>query len=161
VNDPQTGLAVVDIDGVVADVGHRLHYLDRRPKDWAGFFATAANDPPLMTGIAVVRDLATKYSVVWLTGRPNWLESTTQAWLQAHDLPHTELHMRGAADRRPARVFKVEALRRLAPRQVNAFVDDDEQVVQAARAAGFPAVLADWAPQGRTLRNAQERSGRS
>jgi uncharacterized HAD superfamily protein len=161
VDEPQNGLAVVDIDGVVADVGHRLHYLDQRPKDWAGFFATAASDPPLPTGLALVRDLATKHDVVWLTGRPSWLESTTRTWLRAHDLPDAELYMRGASDRRPARVYKVEVLRRFAPRQVSAFVDDDEQVVMAARSAGFPAILADWAPQSRTLRNAQERSGRS
>jgi hypothetical protein len=161
VNDPQIGLAVIDIDGVVADVGHRLHHLDRQPKDWAGFFAAASSDPPLATGIALVNELASKYDVVWLTGRPSWLESTTRTWLRAHELPGSELQMRGTRDRRPARVYKIEALRRLAPRLVRAFVDDDEQVVAAARSAGFPAVLADWAPQSRTLRNAQERSGRS
>ncbi|MBA3955457.1 MAG: hypothetical protein H0X58_02180 [Acidimicrobiia bacterium] len=44
-------LAVVDIDGVLADVGHRLHFLDRRPKDWKGFFAAARTDPPHPEGI--------------------------------------------------------------------------------------------------------------
>jgi hypothetical protein len=34
-------LAVFDLDGVLADVRHRLHFLDRRPKDWDGFFAAA------------------------------------------------------------------------------------------------------------------------
>ena len=34
-------LAIVDIDGVVADVRHRLHHLDRRPKNWSAFFAAA------------------------------------------------------------------------------------------------------------------------
>lgn len=160
-SDPDIGIAVVDIDGVVADVSHRLHYLERRPKDWAGFFAKAASDPPLPIGIGLVNDLSARYDVVWLTGRPNWLEPTTRAWLEQHDLPHTELYMRGTGDRRPARLYKIEALRRFAPRQVSAFVDDDREVIEAARSAGFPAVLADWAPLSTTLRDTQGRFGRS
>src|SRR5262245_49979 len=38
---------LVDIDGVVADAGHRLHLVERRPRDWDAFFAAAADDPPL------------------------------------------------------------------------------------------------------------------
>ena len=37
-------VAVVDIDGVVADVRHRLHHVADRPKDWRSFFAAAADD---------------------------------------------------------------------------------------------------------------------
>jgi len=37
---------VVDIDGVLADVGHRLHFFHHRPKDWKGFLAAARTDPP-------------------------------------------------------------------------------------------------------------------
>ena len=31
-------LAIVDIDGVVADVRHRLVHVQSRPKDWDAFF---------------------------------------------------------------------------------------------------------------------------
>ncbi len=57
-------VAVVDLDGVLADVRHRLHHLDRRPKDWDSFFAAAPSDPPLAEGFAVVRELADRYNVV-------------------------------------------------------------------------------------------------
>src|ERR1700759_5545664 len=66
-------LAVIDIDGVVADVRHRLRFLDRRPKDWDGFFAAADQDLPLEAGIARVTELAGGHDVVWLTGRPERL----------------------------------------------------------------------------------------
>ena len=36
-----TGVAVLDIDGVLADVSHRLGHVQRRPKDWDAFFAAA------------------------------------------------------------------------------------------------------------------------
>lgn len=159
---PRVGrvLAVFDIDGVVADVRHRLHHLDR-PKSWPAFFAAADQDPLLPEGARLVADLAREHEIVWLTGRPAWLRDTTADWLARFDLPGTELHLRPARDHRPARQFKVEVLRRLARRTVAAFVDDDPEVISAATAAGFPAVLADWVPRAASLRDAQERFGRT
>jgi uncharacterized HAD superfamily protein len=154
-------VAVVDIDGVVADVRHRLHHLSSRPKDWDGFFADAAADPPLPTGILVVHELASVHDIVWLTGRPARLQAVTRRWLRAHDLPDAELHMRSSRDRRPARIYKLEVLHALTGRKVGAFVDDDDEVVRAARAAGFPALLADWVPRAGELRRAQDDAGRT
>ena len=52
-----------DIDGVVADVRHRLHFLQRRPKDWPGFFAAAADDPGLAEGINRVLAAVDHYEI--------------------------------------------------------------------------------------------------
>jgi phosphoglycolate phosphatase-like HAD superfamily hydrolase len=153
-------LAVFDIDGVVADVRHRLHHLEG-PRSWPAFFDAAGADPLLPEGARLVADLAREHEIVWLTGRPAWLRDTTADWLARHGLPGTELHLRPGRDHRPARLYKVEVLRRLAPRRIAAFVDDDSDVVDAAVAAGFPAALADWVPRDATLRDAQERFGRT
>jgi len=153
-------LAVFDIDGVVADVRHRLHHLDW-PVSWRGFFAAAGRDPLLPEGASLVADLGRQHDIVWLTGRPEWLRDVTADWLARHGLPEGELHLRPVHDRRPARIFKVGVLRRLAPRGIAAFVDDDPEVVEAALAAGYPAALADWVPRAESLREAQERLGRT
>lgn len=153
-------LAVFDIDGVVADVRHRLHHLDS-PKSWSRFFAGAADDPLLAVGARLVADLAAAHDVAWLTGRPEWLREVTRDWLDQHGLPAGELYMRPPHDHRPARLFKVGVLRRLAGRGIAAFVDDDPEVVDAALAAGFPAALAEWVPRAAALRDAQERLGRT
>jgi hypothetical protein len=157
-------LAVFDIDGVVADVRHRLHHL-RRPGRWSQFFRAAGEDPLLAEGAALVADLSREHDIVWLTGRPDWLRDTTVAWLTEHGLPGTELHMRPDGDYRPARIFKLGVLRRLEPRGVAAFVDDDREVIDAALAAGYPAALADWVPRedpySDVLHEAQERYGRT
>lgn len=153
-------LAVFDVDGVVADVRHRLHHLEGR-RDWRRFFAAAADDPLLPEGAVLVADLARGHEVVWLTGRPNRLRAVTRDWLVDHGLPAAELHLRPDGDYRPARAVKLDVLRRLAPRRIEAFVDDDPEVVDAAMAAGFPAVLADWVPRDATLRAAQEEDGRT
>jgi hypothetical protein len=153
-------LAVFDIDGVVADVRHRLHHLQGR-KNWSRFFDEAADDTLLDTGARLVADLAREHEIVWLTGRPEWLRRTTRRWLAHHDLPGDELHLRPHHDYRPAPDYKLGVLRRLAPRGIAAFVDDDDQVVAAARAAGYPAVLADWVPRTAVLREAQDEEGRT
>jgi phosphoglycolate phosphatase-like HAD superfamily hydrolase len=154
-------LAVFDIDGVVADVRHRLHHIEGRHRSWDAFFRAADRDALLPQGAALVADLAQRHEIVWLTGRPEWLRRITSAWLQRHGLPAAELHLRPGGDYRPAPRFKLDVLRRLAPREVAAFVDDDDLVVQTAIDAGFPAVLADWLPRGRTLRRAQDADGRT
>ncbi|GFE12858.1 hypothetical protein Sgleb_09050 [Streptomyces glebosus] len=39
-------LAVFDLDGTLADTGHRQHLLRQTPRDWRAFFAAATEDPP-------------------------------------------------------------------------------------------------------------------
>ena len=77
VTDPPM-VAVVDIDGVVADVRHRLHHVTGRPKDWRSFFAAAADDGLLAEGGHAVRSLAEVYDVVYLSGRPERLRRVTE-----------------------------------------------------------------------------------
>jgi len=159
--------AVVDLDGVVADVRHRLHHLQASPKNWDGFFAAASQDEVLPEGRAVVDELvATGHQLVWLTGRPERCRAATTAWLAGTGLPAGELFMRGHGDRRPARMTKLAVLSDLAARgTVAVVVDDDDAVVKAVRAAGFEVLHAEWmhgAPSlFDVLNRAQEGEGRT
>ncbi len=138
---------VLDIDGVLADVTHRLPYLTRRPKDWDSFFAAASADPLLTAGAELARRVATTHRIVYLTGRPERIREVTAHWLREKELPDGELLMRADTDRRPSRLMKVERLRRLGQRGiVDLVVDDDIAVVTAVRAAGFTVQQADWMP---------------
>jgi hypothetical protein len=155
-------LAVFDIDGVVADVRHRLKYLDRRPKDWARFFAAADRDPVLPEGVELALRHAAEHVLVWLTGRPEHLRPLTDAWLRRAGLPAELLFMRPANDRRPARDFKAGQLARLARESTIAVVvDDDPEVVTKLRKLGHPVRLADWVPHSSTLQVAQEQDGKT
>ncbi|WP_432830472.1 hypothetical protein [Dactylosporangium sp. CA-092794] len=158
----ESSLAVFDIDGVVADVRHRLKYLDRRPKDWNRFFAAAGRDPVLAEGVSLAKEYADSHVLVWLTGRPEHLRDLTARWLDAAGLPGELLFMRPAGDRRPAREFKAQQLARLARESpIEVVVDDDPEVVERLRGLGYPVRLADWVPHSSTLRTAQEREGRT
>ena len=160
-NSPR--VAVFDIDGVLADVRHRLHHIESGRRDWDGFFASAPEDPALADGCqAALQAVASGLTLVYLTGRPERCRVDTVQWLSAQGLPEGELIMRRDSDRRPARVLKVEALRRIASQAHVAYlVDDDAQVVAAAAAAGFAVRLADWVPRQDPLTQAQETLGRT
>jgi phosphoglycolate phosphatase-like HAD superfamily hydrolase len=155
-------LVVFDIDGVVADVRHRLHHIERKPKDWDAFFDAAARDTPLAEGVSLARELLDSYDLAWLTGRPERLRRVTTRWLGALDLPTAPLVMRRNRDFRPARVTKVDELRTLAEgRTITLVVDDDPAVIDAIAGAGFPVRLADWVPREPAVDAAQEREGRT
>jgi phosphoglycolate phosphatase-like HAD superfamily hydrolase len=160
--DGRRPLAVFDIDGVVADVRHRLHHIEGGQRDWRAFHRAAVHDPPLAEGLALVAELGREHRVVWLSGRPEWARRLTRDWLAGHELPSAEIHLRGERDWRPAPVFKLDVLRRLrAAEPVAAFIDDDSAVIDAAVQAGLPAVLADWVSRSDSLREAQDRLGRA
>ncbi|MBT1188264.1 hypothetical protein HET69_30885 [Streptomyces sp. CJ_13] len=155
-------LAVFDIDNTLADTDHRQHFLEGRPRDWDGFFGAAPADPPLARGVELAVESAADCEVVYLTGRPERCRADTEEWLTRHGLPEGRLWMRGNQDRRPARTTKLEVLKRISRgRQVRMLVDDDELVCQAARAAGFRVVLANWAADAPELKSAQEGEGRT
>jgi hypothetical protein len=159
---PVRAIAVIDIDGVLADVRHRLRFLERRPKDWGAFFHAAPHDPPLEAGVDAARRLAEVYEVVYLSGRPEWCRDHTVAWFERHDLPPGDLYLRPSGDFRPARLLKVERLRTLRRRApVAVLVDDDEDVLDAAREAGFDVLPATWMGDAPVLHEAQEEEGRT
>jgi hypothetical protein len=155
-------LAVFDVDGVLADVRHRLHHLESRPKNWGAFFRDAVNDPPLAEGIALCQESAKDCEVVYVTGRPEHCRRDTLDWFARHDLPEGRLSMRSDGDRRPARMAKPQLLRRLArDRTVAVVVDDDEQVCDAYEQAGWRVLRARWMETAPALEQAQEHEGRT
>ena len=165
-SDDERPLAIIDLDGVVADVRHRLHYLERRPKNWGAFFAAARRDAVHPEGVAVVELLARDHEVVFLTGRPQHLQDDTERWLDEHGLGGRRVIMRPRGDHRPAAVIKLELLAELADgRTVGIVVDDDPIVLDAVRRSGYHTFAADWearpADADRAMHEAQERDGRT
>ncbi|WP_406500708.1 hypothetical protein OG936_33160 [Streptomyces sp. NBC_00846] len=155
-------MAVFDLDGTLADSGHRQYFLEGRRRDWNGFFSAAVDDPPLLEGVRLVLSSAVECEVRCLTGRPERCRRDAVAWLGEQGLPEGRLYMRRNDDRRPARHAKLEILERLGrEREVRMLVDDDELVCDAAELAGFAVVRARWAKASPVLRDAQGREGRT
>jgi phosphoglycolate phosphatase-like HAD superfamily hydrolase len=155
-------LAVFDIDGVLADVRHRLHHIDGRRKDWLAFFAAAVSDPVLPEGAALAAEAARDCDLLYLTGRPERCRRDTVSWLAQHGLPEGPVEMRPEHDRRPAAQLKPRVLARAAAgRTVAVVVDDDPLVCDAYENAGWPVLRATWADRSPVLEQAQEAEGRT
>jgi phosphoglycolate phosphatase-like HAD superfamily hydrolase len=164
-DDETRPYAVLDIDATLSDTSRRVHFIEKRPKDWDSFFARAKDDAVLDEGLAVARTLAEQHDIVYLTGRPEWLRRDTVKWFKDNGFPEGKLLMRGNNDRRPSAVMKLARLRTLAQeRPVAVLVDDDLKVCQAAEKAGYTVMRADWGLDAETqpaLFEAQETEGRT
>lgn len=161
-------LAVFDIDGVLADVRHRLGFVAAKPKDWDAFFEAAINDTVLEPGRqAVAFEVAAGRQIVYVTGRPEGCRQDTVEWLERHGFPQGQVHMRRLNDRRPARLVKPELIARLGRSgRVCAVYDDDIAVVGALRRAlpDLAVTHVTWMDEPSThdtLFSAQEDEGRT
>lgn len=49
---------VFDLDGTLADINHRLHYLDEDPKNWDEFFDACSEDSPYWPVLTLFNELS-------------------------------------------------------------------------------------------------------
>ncbi|WP_202869054.1 HAD family acid phosphatase [Kribbella antibiotica] len=163
--DDERPYAVLDIDATLSDTSKRVHFLDRKPKDWDSFFAQAKDDAVLDEGLAVATTLGENHEIVYLTGRPEKLRRDTLKWLKDNGFPEGTLYMRRNTDRRPGAQMKIDRLRKLSDdKPVAVLVDDDIKVCAVAEKAGYTVMRADWGldPETQpTLFEAQEKEGRT
>jgi predicted kinase len=125
---------LVDIDGTVADVQHRLHLLP----DWAAFFGAMEQDPPIQPVIDIVNRLSVTDRIVFVSGRPEEYRTVTLDWLRRQHVMFDALFMRPSGDYRPDHVVKAELLAQIRERfDVQAVIDDRPSVVEMWRREGL------------------------
>ena len=133
---PIKGYVLCDLDGTLADITHRLHYVKQEPKDWDGFFGAMGRDTLRLDVAQQVHALRDEgYEVVFVSGRPDNYRAVTEDWLRLHGFPDTRypiLFMRRAGDRRPDTVVKEEILRTYFPdlSLIHLVFDDRARVIQ-------------------------------
>lgn len=143
----------MDIDGVMADITHRLHY--QREKDYEKFYSLAelAKDTALYNGCTLVEILSRNHgNVVFVTGRPERTRTATENWLKYYEIECPDVLMRHDGDYRPSDIVKVEAIKTYFENlrqdaksklpdelQCGLFIDDDPKNVIAVEKA-FPNV---------------------
>lgn len=96
-------IVVVDIDGTVADINHRLHHVQKTPKDWKGFFGALSEDTPRKDIYSRATDeaVANNAELIFVSARPENYREETEAWLRKHGMDYTALLMRRNKDTRP------------------------------------------------------------
>ena len=142
---PLGGCVIVDIDGVLADAGHRQHFLDPPWRDWDGFFSECDGDAVFEENKCLLELLDMDLVVVLLTSRPTWIQRMTTSWLEEHQIRYDLLIMRPLGDFQPSPGFKrdeTQALRNegYVPRLA---IDDDMRNVRMYRQEKIPTLFLD------------------
>ena len=133
---PKKGYVLCDLDGTLADIRHRLHYVKQEPKDWDSFFGAMFMDRLRLDVAEQVEGLRLDgYDVVFVSGRPNNYRTTTEDWLRLYGFTDTRypiLFMRRAGDRRPDTMVKEEMLRTHFPDRslIHTIFDDRRRLLE-------------------------------
>ena len=138
-------LYIFDLDGTLALIQHRRHFVEGDPKDWKAFYAACDRDEPNEPVIATMERLRHAGADVWIfSGRSDAVRDKTVTWLAQHTSfmsieLELALQMRTASDYTADDVLKKKWLDRMLlddrQRLVAAF-DDRDRVVAMWRAAG-------------------------
>lgn len=143
-------LYIFDLDGTLALIQHRLHFIQSKPKDWRGFFAAVKDNVPNVPVIKTMIGLRTAGCEIWVwSGRSDECKEETKEWLSRYCrmnfnnwfLPPETLRMRKAGDYRDDVVVKSEWLAEIEPPEydrLTAVFDDRDRVVKMWRDAGVP-----------------------
>ena len=138
--DEPPAAVIFDIDGTLANVDHRRHFVTGKRKDFTAFYEAMVGD----TIMPVTHGLCNSYfmqrwHVTICTGRPEAYREVTELWLAAHGVWYHELIMR-PDDRRYDPDFEVKQTMLdaiLEQRKVHVVFDDRDQVVEMWRRNGI------------------------
>lgn len=131
---------VVDLDGTLCQIDHRLHFVrGEGKKNWKAFFEALKDDTPNFWCQSIITGVKDIYDIVLCSGRTDNYEQLTMNWLSNWGIDYNELFMRKRNDFRPDYIVKevildFEILTRYKP---YFFIDDRSSVVKMWRSRGF------------------------
>lgn len=131
---------IVDIDGTLADVGHRLIHVQKPgKKNWKAFFQAMHLDAlNVWCRELMVAMKAAGFRIALVSGRPDDYKQTIEQWLLQYDVPYDLLYLRKGGDYRQDTIIKREILRRYFEKKDILFVVDDRpSVVEMWRSEGL------------------------
>lgn len=133
---------LVDIDGTLADLSHRLHFIQGKPADWDGFFAACPGDSPIQEVIDTINTLWEGGArIILVTGRTETIREQTVAWLIPLLTGWSDIYMRRAGDHREDNVVKAELLDEIVSDwqgdHIVGVFEDRKQVVDMYRSRGL------------------------
>ena len=149
-------LYIFDLDGTLALIEHRRHFVEGPKKDWPAFFAACVDDAPNVPVIRTLQTLRKSGAEIWIwSGRSDEVRSETIQWLTKHGCfpwPTNEtilnwpigaperFRMRKAGDHQQDTKLKFGWLSEIEPpeyKRLTAVFEDRASVVQMWRDAGI------------------------
>ena len=133
-------VVVFDIDGTLANVDHRRHWVASKPKNWAAWNAAMHLDTVHDDIKWFNVDFAQNgHKIILCSGRGEEHRAVTVEWLNRNGIFYDDLYMRAKGDNRKDSVVKVELLDQIIVEHGRPYVwfDDRQQVVDAIRGQGI------------------------
>jgi predicted kinase len=132
-NAPKKKVAIaVDIDGTLANLDHRLHYVKGEgKKDWGSFFRTVGEDGVYEDVAELVRQQSDHCDIILCSGRTeDQTREATIVWLEKYCIPYNKLIMRPAMNYKRDDITKAMLYRyEIKPYYDIKFILDDRQTV--------------------------------
>lgn len=141
---------IIDIDGTMANINHRLHYVRDVKKDWGKFFSEVKGDSVNRWCAEILErfrndDVYKHHDILFVSGRPDSTMKDTKEWLKDNNIGYDKLFMRKRDDYRKDNTIKEIIYNfNIKPYYDVLFVvDDREQVVQMWRSKGLVVLQCD------------------
>lgn len=152
-NEPiKKDTVLCDLDGTLADLKHRLHYVKNRPANWDAFFKECVNDTPNLWCVELLRAMKTQgYNVIVVSARSRVVLKESREWMNKAGLSDIELVLvRPERDSTPDQILKKQWLDAYGKERVLFVVDDRQKVVDAWRAEGLVCLQCDvWSERAK------------
>ncbi|MDD4975138.1 MAG: HAD family acid phosphatase [Bacteriovorax sp.] len=122
---------LVDLDGTLCDVGHRVHHVQGSNKDWKSFNELMVDDELNHWCFELMEAMGSRgYKIIFVTGRGEPWRAATESWLKKHMVKYEHLYMRGVLDYREDSDVKEEIyLNKIEQNYQVLFVIDDRKSV--------------------------------
>ena len=131
-------IVIFDIDGTLADVSERIHYLKNKPKNWDAFFEGMAQDKAIRSMVRLCNPLySSGIQIILCSGRNEGYRAETVTWLAQQGVHYHDLLLRKEKDRRSDGVVKRELLATIDKSKVLFVVEDRSRVVEMWRSEGL------------------------
>lgn len=125
-----TPAIIVDLDGTLADMEHRVKYVRQEKKDWKTFFGKMVEDSLNEWCKQIIDKFKHTHKIIILTGRPYDYCQVTMNWIDKNSVHYDYVFMRKKNDYRRDDLIKREIYKeKIKPNFDVLFCIDDRQAV--------------------------------
>ncbi|MDD0852077.1 HAD family acid phosphatase [Halobacteriovorax sp. GB3] len=138
---------IVDLDGTLCDLKHRVHHVEGETKDWKSFNSKIPYDELNKWCLDLMKAMKkADHKIIIVTGRSEGTKEMTAVWLSKYQVPYDALYMRPSKDQSEDSDVK-EAIYNNHIKDhysVTFVVDDRLSVVKRWREMGLVCLQCDW-----------------
>jgi FMN phosphatase YigB (HAD superfamily) len=130
-------IVIFDLDGTLANIDHRLHFIENDNKDWNAFYKACKYDKPIKQTIEILRMLNTLYDIHIFSGRGEIAIDETVIWLGMNGIPYSCLKMRKDGDFSSDEKLKENWLKGYDKKDIYCVFEDRKKVAEMWRKNGI------------------------